>query len=579
MLEARTARKSHPVLAATLLLLGFLTSYGGAAPTAGRWVSLFDGRTLAGWEGNTEVFRVEDGAVVAGSLDAKIPRNEFLCTKKEYGDFELQLDFKVTGQQGKANAGIQIRSRRIPDHHEMIGYQADIGQHYWGSLYDESRRRKILAKADMAALRPKLNEEGWNSYRMRCEGRRVRLWMNGLQTVDYIEPDEAIEQKGVIGLQIHSGPPCEVRYRNIRLRELAGGVPFRAVTINAESPYEAAGILDVNRDGKMDIFCGGQWYEAPGWKPHKARVVKAQNGYHNDFANLVMDVDADGWDDVINATWFSKSVFWARNPGKPDTPFEVVQIDAPGNMETATFCDMNADGKPDLLPNTVRGSVWYERVEDKNAPHGVRWQKHDIMKQATGHGNGGGDLNGDGLADIVVRKGWAEQTRDEKERWIWRPEFDLGDKPSIPILVHDVDADGDADIVWGKGHNYGLHWLEQGKDDAGQRTWKQHDIDSEWSQPHFLLLADLDADGENELVTGKRVRAHNGRDPGGKDPPCVYYYRFDRAEKRWARYPLSEKGQIGFGINTMAGDIDGDGDTDIVAPGKSGLYLFVNELM
>lgn len=570
--------KPHLATFATLLLLGSLASRGQVASTPGQWMPLFDGKTLTGWEGNTKVFRVEEGAVVAGSMEAQIPRNEFLCTTKDYADFELLLDFKLTGPKGKANAGIQVRSRRIPDHHEMIGYQADIGQHYWGSIYDEQRRRKIVAQADLAALRPKLNEDGWNTYRIRCEGRRVRLWINDLQTVDYIEPDETLEQAGVIGLQIHSGPPCEVRYRNIRLRELAGGIPFRAVTINAESPYEAAGILDVNKDGKMDVFCGGQWYEAPDWKPHKARDVKAQNGYHNDFANLVMDVDGDGWDDVINATWFSKSVFWARNPGKPDAPFEVVQIDAPGNMETAVFCDMNADGMPDLLPNAVRASVWYERVKDAAGPHGVRWQRHDIIKQASGHGNGGGDLNGDGLADVVVRKGWAEQTGNAEQRWIWHAEFDLGDRPSIPILVHDVDSDGDADIIWGKAHNFGVHWLEQGEDDAGERTWTQHDIDTEWSQAHYLLLADLDEDGEVELVTGKRVRAHNGKDPGGTDPPSVYYYRFDRAEKTWARYPLSEKGSIGFGINTMVGDIDADGDIDIVAPGKSGLYLFVNEL-
>lgn len=202
-----------------LILIPILWA-AAAAQVSGDWVDLFDGRTLTGWEGNLEVFRVEEGAIVAGSLENSIPRNEFLCTTREFADFELQLEFQLLGDPATANAGIQLRSRRIPDHHEMIGYQADIGQHYWGSLYDESRRNRILAQADLEALTPSLNLQGWNHYRIRCIGPRITLWINGRQTVDYTEPDSSLEQTGLIGLQIHSGPPSEVRYRNIRIREL-----------------------------------------------------------------------------------------------------------------------------------------------------------------------------------------------------------------------------------------------------------------------------------------------------------------------------------------------------------------------
>ena len=156
--------------------------------------SLFDGKTFEGWEGDLKVFRIEDGAIVGGSLEHKVARNEFLCTEREYGDFELKLKFKVLGKG--ANAGIQIRSRRIPDHHEMIGYQADLGDNYWGSLYDESRRRKILAAADAQAVAKVLRRDDWNEYKIRCEGKHIQLWINGLQTVDYTEPDDAIEQRG-----------------------------------------------------------------------------------------------------------------------------------------------------------------------------------------------------------------------------------------------------------------------------------------------------------------------------------------------------------------------------------------------
>lgn len=102
----------------------------------------------------------------------------------------------------------------------MIGYQTDMGQHYWGCLYDESRRNRILAGPDQTQMKKVLNADDWNDYVIRCEGNRVRLWINGLQTIDYTEPDDSLEQKGVIGLQIHSGPPAEAWYKDIVITEL-----------------------------------------------------------------------------------------------------------------------------------------------------------------------------------------------------------------------------------------------------------------------------------------------------------------------------------------------------------------------
>lgn len=182
-------------------------------------VSLFDGETFNGWEGNLEVFRIEDGAVVAGTLQGPVVRNEYLCSVKDYANFELRLKVKLLGSPETANAGIQIRSRRVAGSNEMVGYQADMGQHYWGSLYCE-RRHKVLAAANRPELDKVLKLEGWNDYRILCHGRRIRLWINGYQTVDYTELDESIEQTGVIGLQIHGGPAAQTRYRNIIIRVL-----------------------------------------------------------------------------------------------------------------------------------------------------------------------------------------------------------------------------------------------------------------------------------------------------------------------------------------------------------------------
>ena len=188
-------------------------------PSPDTFTPLFDGKTFDGWQGNQDAFRIEDGAIVGGSLTERVPRNEFLCTVKEYGDFELRLAFKLLG--AGANAGVQIRSRRVPSHHEMIGYQADLGDGWWGCLYDESRRRRVLAGPPAAERAKIVRRDQWNEYVIRCEGRRIRLSINGQPTVDYTEADESIEQRGLIGLQIHGGPPTEAWYKDIKIRELS----------------------------------------------------------------------------------------------------------------------------------------------------------------------------------------------------------------------------------------------------------------------------------------------------------------------------------------------------------------------
>jgi len=189
------------------------------AGDAGKAVPLFDGKTFEGWEGPLQAFRIEDGAIVGGSLKKSIPRNEFISTKKEYRDFELRLKAKLIGKG--ANGGIQIRSRRVPNGNEMAGYQADMAETMWGNLYDESRRGKNLAAPKREELAKVLHPDDWNEYVIRCAGKRIQLWINGYQTADYTETDDKLEQVGVIGLQIHSGGPSETWYKDLVITELA----------------------------------------------------------------------------------------------------------------------------------------------------------------------------------------------------------------------------------------------------------------------------------------------------------------------------------------------------------------------
>ncbi len=213
-MKARSLYGIHPHMKLLLLLLSAIAVH--AAP-----VPLFDGKTFDGWEGDTaKTWRIAEGAIVGGSLTEKVPNNEFLCTKKSYRNFELQLKFKLVGTGEKRNAGVQFRTARIPNHHEVIGYQADLGDGYWGALYDESRRRKILAAPDQGAVLAVLKADDWNDYVIRAEGRRIQLWINGRKTVDYTEADEDIAETGVIALQIHGGPPAVASYKDIAIDEL-----------------------------------------------------------------------------------------------------------------------------------------------------------------------------------------------------------------------------------------------------------------------------------------------------------------------------------------------------------------------
>ena len=187
-------------------------------------VSIFDGKSFAGWEGDLNWFRIEDGSIVAGSLEKEIPHNMFLCTTKEFGDFELKVEAKLVGPGD--NSGIQFRSRRVPGTTEVSGYQADMGGPIgdfgvvWGSIYDEARRNKMLVRVNQDEIKKTYRTNDWNEMVVKCKDNHIQVWVNGYQSADYIEEDDSISKKGIIGFQIHAGAPTEVWLRNITLTEL-----------------------------------------------------------------------------------------------------------------------------------------------------------------------------------------------------------------------------------------------------------------------------------------------------------------------------------------------------------------------
>jgi hypothetical protein len=214
-----TATRAVLVLLAAAVLPAIAQPQGPPAP--GRTTSLFDGRTLSGWEGNPTVWRLEDGTITGGTPGVAQPVNEFLASAREFSDFVLRFQIKLVGTEGFVNSGMQIRSQRKPNTSEMIGYQCDFGDPtWWGGIYDESRRNKVLAAADMSTLGPALKRQDWNDYVIRAQGPRITTWINGVMGVDYRETDAAIPLTGKIGIQLHSGGKAVVQVRNVTIEEL-----------------------------------------------------------------------------------------------------------------------------------------------------------------------------------------------------------------------------------------------------------------------------------------------------------------------------------------------------------------------
>jgi hypothetical protein len=221
--------------------------------------------------------------------------------------------------------------------------------------------------------------------------------------------------------------------------------------------------------------------------------------------------------------------------------------------------------------------VVYKLVIDADGRGTGKFVAHTIYAESQGHGLGFGDINHNGRGDIVLTKGWLEAPEDPLSgQWVFHSDFDLG-SGSVPILVADVNGSGLNDLIVGQAHPYGLDWWEQRVDVNGARAWIKHAIDPFNSQYHDLQWVDLDGDGQCELVTGKRYRAHCGNDPGSADDVGIYYFKWngEAFSKQVIDYGPPGTGK-GCGIHFAIADLNGNGRLDLVAPGKDGLYWYEN---
>jgi len=351
--------------------------------------------------------------------------------------------------------------------------------------------------------------------------------------------------------------------------------------------YEACCVCDVNNDGVLDIVSGEYWFEGPDFtKAHKTCELQKVEDYYDDFSDYPLDVNGDGYVDIITGGWWGGTLRWRENPKGKDEPWPIHDIAQTGNIERGCYWDIDGDGEVEAVPNCPgKPFMIFKLNKDANGKGNGSFTKTVVGEQMQGHGLGFGDLNGDKRGDLITAAGWLESPKDPyADKWAWHPflkaensePFDCGGA-SVPMLVYDVNGDSLNDLIVGMAHDYGLMWYEQGKDKDGKMVWTRHDIDPKRSQYHDLRLEDIDNDGQVELITGKRYRAHQEHDPGSLDPLGVYYFKINKGEFKRCTIDYGPAGQgKGAGIYFWVQDIDGNGWKDIVFPGKDGLYLFKN---
>lgn len=353
----------------------------------------------------------------------------------------------------------------------------------------------------------------------------------------------------------------------------------------SDETFESVGVFDVNNDGIPDIVSGAYWYEGPDYRnKYQIGKVKAYEEYYDDFSTIVLDINGNGRLDFVTGGWWGNTLRWRENPADPKKPWKEHIIDQTGSIETTRAWDIDGDGIVEIIPNTpgALNVTAYKLKVDKQGKGTGKFTKHVLYKFPAkhwqNHGLGCGDIAGNGRMDIVLINGWLEAPADTyKGKWKWHPELDLG-CGSIPMLVADVNHDGLGDIIVGTAHGYGLDWWEQKKDRKGKRKWIKHPIDPYNAQYHDMQWVDIDGDGECELVTGKRHRAHCGHEAGEWDDYGIFYFKWngESFSKQVICYgPIGET--TGCGIHFAVADLRGTGKLDIIAPGKDGLYVFFNE--
>jgi hypothetical protein len=369
-------------------------------------------------------------------------------------------------------------------------------------------------------------------------------------------------------------------------------ISFKKTVLDTVFRSEGVAVGDFNRDGKKDVAYGYVWYENPGtgtdaatWKMHltgeKAPEVDP-HAYSHSFQTFADDISGDQWDDIIIVDFPGAQTWWLENPRSSGIAWKKHTLTPVTNNESPQFVDVDGDGKLDLLagyspdPKNFDGPErrmgYMTRGSDVTAP----WEIHAVsLPGAAGttrfsHGLGLGDINRDKRNDIVVPQGWWEAPASKAgAEWTFHA-APLGQN-CAQMYVYDYDGDGDSDVLSTSAHAHGIWWHEQ----LGEDKWQTHEIDKHFSQTHALCLADINADGLPDFVTGKRWWAHGPKgDPDSDKPAVLFWYELKRENGKAEWYPHQIDHDSGVGTQFEVADVNGDKKLDIVIGNKKGAFYF-----
>ena len=377
----------------------------------------------------------------------------------------------------------------------------------------------------------------------------------------------------------------------------ASQVKWQRLMLDERFRAEGVAVFDVDRDGFNDVIAGDVWYRGPKWTVHEIRKpgnFVAGKGYSNCFAMFGWDINRDGWQDVFYIGFPGDPFHWYQNPGRKGGHWKQHAVWSSICNESPEFEDLDGDGWPEMIfgsqPESQMGFV---RLPGSKPPAG-NWpfraisRKGDPMKNGTFkyyHGLGVGDVNRDGRTDVVIPHGWWEApAKPTDATWEFHPLHLAPDAKSAPvkaanIYVDDFDLDGDNDLVMSSAHTFGVWWFEN--TGGNQRPkFKYHLIDKSYSQTHAMEWVDITGNGTRDLVTGKRFFAHNGGDPGGKDPVKMYWYEVRKQKgqsPKFVPHEITEGLGTGVGTQFLVTDVNGDGLADIALSNKKGVNVLVQK--
>ena len=371
---------------------------------------------------------------------------------------------------------------------------------------------------------------------------------------------------------------------------------YRKLVLNDQFLSEGATFGDLNRDGHADAIAGPYWYAGPDFKQRHELYrpyVFDPLRYSDNFFAFVHDFNADGWNDVLVLGFPGVDASWYQNPADTGKPWRRHVVFHPLDNESPTFGDILGNGQLALL-GTSGGRIGYVTFDPKDATKA--WSFHAISPpgpwQRYTHGLGFGDVNGDGRNDILEKDGWWEQPASLAGDPAWKKHavaFAPG-RGGAQMYVYDVNGDGRGDVITCRdAHGYGLSWFEQTRASDGAIAFREHAITStkaeekiggvQFSQPHAIALIDVDGDGLNDIVTGKRWWAHGPRgdaDPNGT--PVIYAFLLRRGANHTATFtPHLIDDASGIGVQLVLADANADGRPDIVSANKRGTFLFLSE--